>query len=314
MNYRKLFITLMVLSLPGFSFAQEAASDLESLYSQYQLEIVVGVAAVVAVLALVALITALYALKAMARGKMAQEEESSLISVRPGEEGVSFWRRFWNRLNNSVPIANEETILTDHAYDGIRELDNRLPPWWLYGFYITILFAAIYVLNYHVFKYSPLQEEAYEVEMKKADEAVTAYLASLDNLIDETNVTFLDDQIELTGGQDLFKANCIACHGSDGQGMQGLGPNLTDKYWLHGGDIKDVFKTIKYGVPEKGMVSWKANFTPKQLQQLASFVYSLEGTNPPNPREPQGELFERGAEEQQEEPVEDAGQVIEAGI
>lgn len=314
MNYRKLFITLMVLSLPGFSFAQETASDLESLYSQYQLEIVVGVAAVVAVLALVALITALYALKAMARGKMAQEEESSLISVRPGEEGVSFWRRFWNRLNNSVPIANEETILTDHAYDGIRELDNRLPPWWLYGFYITILFAAIYVLNYHVFKYSPLQEEAYEVEMKKADEAVTAYLASLDNLIDETNVTFLDDQTELTGGQDLFKANCIACHGSDGQGMQGLGPNLTDKYWLHGGDIKDVFKTIKYGVPEKGMVSWKANFTPKQLQQLASFVYSLEGTNPPNPREPQGELFERGAEEQQEEPVEDAGQVIEAGI
>lgn len=317
MNLRKLFTTLMVLSLPGFTFAQETASDLGSLYVQYQLEIVVGVAAIVSVLALLALVTALYAMKAMARGRMSAEEESSLISVRPGEEGVTFWRRLWNRLNDSVPVAHEETVMTDHAYDGIRELDNKLPPWWLYGFYITIIFAVVYLLNYHVFKYSPLQEEAYEAEMKQAEEQVATYLASLDNLIDETSVTFAEDDADLAAGKNTFVSKCAACHGQNGEG--GVGPNLTDKYWLHGGDIKSIFKTIKYGVPSKGMISWESQLIPKEIQQVASYIYTLEGTEPANPKDPQGELFERedaagGEEGAVEEATETEGQILEAGV
>ena len=316
MNFRKLFTTLMVLASPGLTFAQEG-QDLNSLYATYQLEIVVAVAAIVSILALIALVTALYAMKAMARGRMSAEEESSMISVKPGEEGVTFWRRFWNRLNDSVPVSNEETIMTDHAYDGIRELDNSLPPWWLYGFYITIIFGVLYVLNYHVFKYSPLQEEAYNMEMEEAEAQVTAYLATLDNLIDETSVTFSEKESDLITGKELFISKCSACHGQNGEG--GVGPNLTDKYWLHGGDIKSIFKTIKYGVPSKGMIAWEAQLVPKEMQQVASYIYTLEGTEPGNPKEPQGDLFEReetsdGETDAMADAEAEEGQLLEAGM
>ena len=317
MNLPKILTTLMILASPAMTFAQEA-SDMESLYATYQLEIVVGVAAVVSVLALLALITALYAMKAMARGRMAEAEESSMISVKPGEEGLGFWRRFWNRMNDSVPVANEESVMTDHAYDGIRELDNRLPPWWLWGFYFTIFFGVVYVLNYHVFKYSPLQEEAYNLEMEQAEAQVTAYLATLDNLIDETSVTFSEEESDLLTGKEIFISKCSACHGQNGE--VGVGPNLTDKYWLHGGDIKSIFKTVKYGVPSKGMISWEAQLVPKEMQQVSSYIYTLEGTDPANPKEPQGDLFEREASSEEagdaETETADAGegQLLEAGM
>lgn len=298
----------MVLALPGLTFAQDG-SDVGALYAQYQLEIVVGVAAVVAILALVALITALYAMKAMARGRVA-EEESSLISVKPGEEGVGFWRRLWNRLNDSVPVAQEETVLTDHSYDGIRELDNRLPPWWLWGFYITIIFGVVYLINYHVLDTGKLQEEEYIAEMEKAEAEVQAYLASMDNLIDENSVTFTGEEVDLLAGKELFISKCAACHGQNGEG--GVGPNLTDKYWLHGGDIQSIFKTVKYGVPSKGMISWESQLVPKEMQQVSSYIYTLEGTDPANQKEAQGELFER--EEASEESTEEDGQLIEAGM
>ncbi len=311
MTFRKTKMTLLVLGFPTLTFAQEAPG-LESLYATYQLEIVLGVAAMVSVLALLALVTALYAMKAMAGGGQEVAAESSLISVRPGEEGLGFWRRFWNRMNNSVPIAHEETVLTDHAYDGIRELDNRLPPWWLYGFYITIIFGVTYVLNYHVFQTGKLQEEEYIAEMERAEAEVTAYLATLDNLIDETSVTFTSEEPELLAGQEIYISKCSACHGQQGEG--GVGPNLTDPYWLHGGNIQSIFKTIKYGVPAKGMISWEAQLIPKEMQQVASYIYTLEGTTPENPKEPQGELFERKAPEQPKDMAEGEAKMMQAGI
>ena len=113
------------------------------------------------------------------------------------------------------------------------------------------------------------------------------------------NVTLSEAEADLAVGKEAYLQNCVTCHGADGQG--GVGPNLTDQYWLHGGDVKAVFKTIEYSIPEKGMVSWQNNFTPKQMQQLTSFILSLEGTEPANTKEPQGDFFERVVETEQAE-------------
>lgn len=318
MNLRKILSSFLVAIVPGLASAQETTGA-ASFYTTYQLEIVLGVAAVVSVMALLALVTALYALRAMAKTQSVSEEKNNLISVKPGEEGVGFWRRFWNRLNDSVPVAQEATVMTDHSYDGIRELDNRLPPWWLYGFYVTIIFAVVYLLNFHVFKTGKLQEDEYEAEMLQAEQEVATYLASLDNLIDESTVTLTTEEADLAVGMEIFKSKCAACHGQQGEG--GVGPNFTDQYWLHGGDIQSIFKTVKYGVPSKGMISWESQLIPKQMQQVASYIYTLEGTNPPNGKEPQGELFLREGTESESEaaPVTPdstaaEGQVLEAGM
>lgn len=281
MNYRKISTVLMsVLFIPSMLNAQENASDL---YAEYQVEIVLGVAAVVAVMALFALFTALYALRAMMGAK------KQPVDVAEASEG--FWRRLWQRMNDSVPIKEEASIMTDHSYDGIRELDNKLPPWWLYGFYLTIVFSIGYLLYYHVFSMGKLQEEEYIAEMQRTELEVQAYLASMDNLIDESSVEFTDDQLDLDAGREIFISKCSACHGQQGEG--GVGPNLTDKFWMHGGDVPAIFKTIKYGVPSKGMIAWQSQLSPKEMQQVASFIYTLEGTNPPNQKEAQGDEFIR---------------------
>ncbi|HEY0678209.1 MAG TPA: cbb3-type cytochrome c oxidase N-terminal domain-containing protein [Chitinophagaceae bacterium] len=196
---------------------------------------------------------------------------------------------WWNKLNKFRPVHEEGNIDLGHNYDGIRELDNRLPPWWLYGFYITIIFAGIYLWRYHVSHTAPSSEEEYQIAMAKADRQKEAYLKKTAANVDENTVKYMADAAELSAGQKVYQMNCSPCHGKAGEGT--VGPNLTDDYWLHGGSIKDIFKTIKYGVPEKGMKSWKDDFSPKQLAQLSSFITSLKGTNPPNAKEKQGDLF-----------------------
>ena len=131
--------------------------------------------------------------------------------------------------------------------------------------------------------------ERYEQEMAKAKEAKKARLASLGSQIDETNVKLLTDEAAIVAGQAEFVSKCAACHLADGGGS--VGPNLTDEYWLHGGSVKDVFKTIKYGVPAKGKIAWESQLTPPQIQNIASFIISLKGTTPATPKEPQGELY-----------------------
>lgn len=296
-----IFIT-MLFALPGLSFGQDATSDI-NFFEEYQVEIVLALAVIVCLVAILAMYVMLVGMKTILRARQAEMgvkvEETELITVKEGEEGVGFWRRFWNRMNDSVPISKEEEIATDHEYDGIRELDNRLPPWWLYGFYFTIAFAVIYLFRFF-FLNMPTQDQEYQADMLKAKEEVQIYLASLDNLIDENNVTFSSEAVDINAGKAIYDANCVACHAADGGGMTGLGPNFTDKYWLHGGDMPSIFKTIKYGVPEKGMISWETQLSPKKMQQVASYIYTLEGTTPANPKEPQGELFER--EEVEESP------------
>jgi cytochrome c oxidase cbb3-type subunit 3 len=193
------------------------------------------------------------------------------------------------KLNDSVAIEKEEDIMLDHNYDGIRELDNNLPPWWKYGFYVTIVFAVVYLIHFHVINTGKLQLGEYEDQLTEAKLQLAEYKKKAANLIDENNATLLTDGVSLASGKSIFLDNCAACHGRAGEG--GVGPNLTDDYWLHEGGIRNIFKTIKYGWPEKGMKSWQQDLGAKQIHEVASYIRSLRGTNPANPKEKQGELY-----------------------
>lgn len=193
-----------------------------------------------------------------------------------------------DKLNDtkSVDAVSEADVDMGHDFDGIHELNNPTPPWWRYGFYCSIVFAVIYMWRFQIVHSAPGQLEELAIEEKAATEQKAEYLKNTANNIDEKTVTLLTDAADLAAAQKLFAANCAPCHGPQGQGV--VGPNLTDDYWLHGGKINDVFSTIKYGVADKGMKSWKDDFSPKQLAQLASYIKSIHGSNPPNPKEKQG--------------------------
>lgn len=207
-------------------------------------------------------------------------------------ERPSAWKKFMQRMTDSKPIEQEHDIMLDHDYDGIKELDNHLPPWWKWGFYFTIVYAVIYLVNYHIvpiYNSGHTQEQELEKANQEAELAIAEYRKTAADLVDENNVVLLTEAVDLEKGKSKFGELCAACHGDAGQG--GIGPNLTDQYWLHGGDIKSVFTTIKYGVPDKGMISWKDEVKPSEMQALASYILSLQGTNPDGAKEPQGELF-----------------------
>lgn len=199
------------------------------------------------------------------------------------------WQVWWDKANSFRPMKEEAQIDLGHNYDGIRELDNRLPPWWLYGFYVTIVFAGIYLWRYHVVHSAPLSQEELQIALEMAEKEKEAYLKLAANKVDENTVVYLEDATAMLEGKKIYAANCAACHGPDGGGT--VGPNFTDDYWLHGGSIQDIFKTVKYGVPEKGMKSWKDDLSPVQIAQVSSFIKSLKGTKATNPKEPQGELY-----------------------
>jgi cytochrome c oxidase cbb3-type subunit III len=212
----------------------------------------------------------------------AKEEEAwaEMVRTKPS---------FWEKFNQSVAVEKEATILTDHDYDGIRELDNALPPWWKYGFYLTIVWAVVYLIHFHVAGSGPSSEEEYTTEMTEASAEIAAYVAKLGNLVDETNVNLITDATELAKGQEVFVSLCSACHGKAGEGL--VGPNMTDAYWKHGGGIRDLFKTVKYGVAGTGMKSWKTDLSPAQMANVCSYILTLQGTNPPNPKAPEGTLY-----------------------
>jgi cytochrome c oxidase cbb3-type subunit 3 len=206
-----------------------------------------------------------------------------------------FWKKLsFQKLNQTVAIEEEHLLDLQHDYDGIRELDNKVPVWWRYAFYATILFGVVYIYRMFIAETMPdqIQELATANEIAAIQKA--AYLKNAANNIDENNVTLLD-AAGIAEGAILYNKNCLACHGDLGQG--GVGPNLTDEYWLHKGGIKDIFISIKYGWPEKGMKSWKEDFSPAQLAQITSYVISLKGTNPAGAKEAQGDKYEETEQE-----------------
>ncbi len=205
----------------------------------------------------------------------------------------SRFREWWSKLDKklftkAVSVEKEADILLDHDYDGIRELDNALPPWWKYGFYITIGIAFIYLLNFHVFGLGKNPTEEYNAEIENARIEKEIYEANNKDKIDENNVP-MADIAGVQAGQRMFEENCIACHLKGGGGS--VGPNLTDDYWLHKGSLNDIYKTIKNGYPDKGMQAWTTKFNPKEISLIASYIRTLKGTNPPNAKLPQGDMY-----------------------
>lgn len=194
---------------------------------------------------------------------------------------------WWEKFKGLRPLEQERELLMEHTYDGIAELDNPTPPWFMYLFYSTIIFGLIYGAYYHVYQDGNIQETEYKTEVATAEKAREAYMKQFANSVNEDNVTASTAAKDLTEGSQIYTTNCVACHGDKGQG--GVGPNLTDKFWIHGGRIKDLFKTITHGIPEKGMIAWEKTLNPLQVQKVASFILTLQGSNPPGAKEPQGE-------------------------
>ncbi len=194
---------------------------------------------------------------------------------------------YWEKLLSLNPLSAEKDIELEHDYDGIKELNNPIPVWFNFLFYGSIVAAFIYMLAYHVFDAAPLQDEEFQTELRVAEISKQAYIKKAGNLIDENSVTALTDKAKIADGASIYTAKCAVCHGDKGEGK--VGPNLTDEYWLHGGDVKSIFKTIKYGVPSKGMVAWQNSLNGAKMQELASYILTLQGTKPAGAKEPQGE-------------------------
>ncbi|HRH65103.1 MAG TPA: cbb3-type cytochrome c oxidase N-terminal domain-containing protein [Bacteroidia bacterium] len=223
-------------------------------------------------------------------------DEKSGMETRKESDSEEFvheqttWNKLMQRMTGSVAVEHEKDIMLDHDYDGIKELDNQLPPWWKWGFYLTIVFAFVYLINYHVSGSGKLQLAEYEEEMQLANAAKEARLKNDANYVTEATVVRLNDEQSIALGHELYVKLCVACHGDKGQGN--VGPNMTDNYWIHGGGIKNVFATVSNGVPSKGMISWKSQLSPKQIQQVSSYILTLAGTNPPGAKEPQGTIWQ----------------------
>lgn len=307
-TYKILGALFTVLLLDTSLSAQSTDNGFE-MSSATAFYIVSGFVLLVAILVLIVSIVVLQVLRVFV------ERQAKEKVIAEGVEVIkekNWWQKFLTRANDAVPVEEEETIVLDHNYDGIRELDNHLPPWWKWLFYATIIFAVIYLAAYHVFDSLPLSAEEYEMAMTEAEEARLARLAGQPvKNIDEDNVEFVTDESSLAKGKQIFNLNCQQCHKEDGGG--GIGPNLTDKYWLHGGSVRDIFRTIKVGVPEKGMISWEPLLSPEQMQNVASFVMTLRGTTPANPKGPQGELYvpEENNSEGNGEGITDSTEVVE---
>lgn len=221
---------------------------------------------------------------------MTEEQKQKLAEV----DAIDFTESKWYKkikafFNRSKPIEEEATILMDHDYDGIKELDNVLPPWWVNLFYACIVFALIYMVRFHILDGKD-QKAEFETEMAEAKLAVDEYKKTAKDLIDENTVIQFTEVADLAQGKEIFQANCIPCHRPDAGGA--IGPNLTDEYWLLGGGIKNVFHTITNGGRDgKGMVAWKGILKPSEIQLVASYVLSLKGSNPKDAKEPQGDIW-----------------------
>jgi len=183
---------------------------------------------------------------------------------------------------------DQDPLLLDHEVDGIRELDNKLPRWWVWLFYITIVFSAVYLGYYHVYaNLKPgkvnLSADEYAAEMAIGDQIKSNAMAQFE--VEIAKLEPSKDAEALARGKKSFLVLCAPCHRPDAGGL--VGPNLTDDYWIHGEKFSDNVKTIWNGVPEKGMITWKKTLKPKEVYEVASYIYTLRGTHPVNPKPPE---------------------------
>ena len=283
----KKYLTLLTVLFLGYSpsLLAQTESSLQSMdQSQLSLLIILGVILGVIVLLLILMI---YLMSFMAT--VLKKENPSLA------DEPSWWETFKERfvtgkVDEAFGSEEKAKMMADHSYDGITELDNFMPPWLQYVFLGTVVFGVGYFVYYTVLGTGLTGVEEYQEELRV--EAIAAEIRQASNLasIDESSVVFDESAGALAAGKTIFEANCAACHAADGGG--GVGPNLTDAYWIHGGGIADIFKIVKYGVIEKGMVPWEDQLSPVEIQNVSSYILTLGGTSPANPKDPQGEIYE----------------------
>ncbi|PWK77356.1 cytochrome c oxidase cbb3-type subunit 3 [Mucilaginibacter oryzae] len=286
MKYYRLLILIVLIATVQPALAEDDGLIPAKLMNEIGYGAIIGML----VLFIVSMLVLLRALKALTRLTLKSQgytEEQIIAELKPAKKPKKAKGEVWNKILSLKPLSEEKDLIIEHDYDGIQELDNPIPGWFMYLFYITIIFAVGYILIYHVLGIGQLQYDEYKTEMAQADIAKKEYLSKAANRVDENTVKLVTDPAVLASGQAIFKQSCVPCHGDHAQGV--VGPNLTDDYWLHGGKISDVFKTIKYGVQAKGMPTWEKQLSPKQISDVANYVKSLHGSNPANPKEPQGE-------------------------
>ena len=237
-------------------------------------------------LILIALETVLGAIQGLAEQMITAEQKAKLEEAKKERAANTWFKRVLRHLWKAKPLDDKSVLLEDHDYDGIRELDNPLPPWWLYLFYGTLLFGAVYMVRFHVLD-GPTQYEEFESKMALAQSEIKQYQASLPQ---EKDLVISEDEAMLAAGKKVFTMYCQVCHRPDGGGS--IGPNLTDAYWIMGGTLNNVYDVISNGGrPGKGMVAWKNSLNKTQIEEVSNYIMSLRGTNPPNPKAPQGEEF-----------------------
>jgi cytochrome c oxidase cbb3-type subunit 3 len=277
-------IAIALMFTSGSTYAQDATATIVA--STPKVEAVVGgldpnTVMILSVVVFIELFVIIYLYSILQKMLVA-------LGYKELKESSWSWKSISKKMTNAVPLEKESEVATDHNYDGIIELDNSLPPWWVYMFYLTIAFSFAYVIYFH-FLDGPSQADEYNKEIELASLKKTEMLKQTAGKVDENTVTLLTEAADIAKGKSSFITKCAACHGQAGEG--GVGPNLTDEYWIHGGSISSIFKTIKYGVQEKGMIAWEAQMPALEMQQLSSFIVSLKGTNPANAKAPQGDLY-----------------------
>jgi len=237
---------------------------------------------------LAAAITINKALRSMLKVTMPEVvKEEERIAAEKKISRKNYWKSAWNYFMGLKPIEQEkDLVIDDHEYDGISELNNPIPVWFNALFYSTVTFAVVYLLIYQLTGWGLNQDQEYEREMAKAEIEKQEFLAQSANLFDENTIEVDETGSLAANGKALFATNCSACHGANGEGT--IGPNLTDRFWLHGGEIKNIFKTVKYGVPEKGMVPWEQTLTPAQIAEVSNFILTLRDSKPANPKGAEG--------------------------
>lgn len=191
-----------------------------------------------------------------------------------------------NEPEKNLILDDERDLLMDHEYDGIQELDNNMPPWWLYGFYVTIIFAVGYLLYYDVLGWGLSQEEEYQREVAMAAERFGIQEVETR---DFSQAVLLTDTASLERGREVFNAStnlCATCHGQNAQGL--VGPDLTNDYWKHGCDLQSIMVSISDGFPNRGMPAYGSTVRigDDDLLALASYIISIRGSNPAGAKAP----------------------------